>query len=332
MATFTADAEALESWFRPAWGAAGGYSGIVLDRLAKHAVDILDAEESCIFVCDQSDPDTSIVAAAHGAAERLIGKRVPSAAGPMWAHGGVVTPLCWGGDVQGSLSVSRSINSAQFSDGDSALMRMLADLGGAAVCHAHARISSRQAGAGLAIARLVAALDERDGYTARHSHAVVTGAAAVGRAVGMDEADVAELEIAALLHDIGKIHVPDSILNKPGPLNAEEHEIMARHPVWGADMLAQVPGLEVVAAVVRFHHERWDGAGYPDSIAGRRIPLASRIIAVCDSHNAMTSDRPYRNALSDDAARAELDMAAGWQFDPGVVAAFKASIDREEHP
>jgi putative nucleotidyltransferase with HDIG domain len=330
MAPFTISPEPLEAWLPQGWSERGGYSGIVLDRLAKHAVHILDADESCILVRDQTHPDTSIVAAARGGAETLIGKRVPSAAGRAWAHGGAVAELCWHGDVQGELSVSRSARTDGFSDGDAALLRHLADMGGAAVCHAQAR-GTAQPGAGAAIAALVASLDERDGYTARHSQEVVAGAGAVGRAVGMDGAEVAELEVAALLHDIGKVHVPDSILNKRSALTATEHGVMAQHPAWGAEMLTQVPGLEVVAAIVRFHHERWDGAGYPDSLSGTRIPLASRIIAVCDSHNAMTSDRPYRRAMSDADARTELHTGAGWQFDPGVVAAFDSSFELEEH-
>jgi putative nucleotidyltransferase with HDIG domain len=300
----------------------------VLDRLASHAAGILDAQESCIFVRDQSDPDTSIVAAARGTAEPLIGKRVPSGAGQVWARAGAVTQLWWAGDVQGSLSVSRAPTAPAFSAADAALLHMLGDIGGAAVCHAHERAAQPQAGE--AIASLVAALDQRDGYTAHHSHEVVTAAGTLGRELGMDHADVAELEVAALLHDIGKVHVPDSILNKPGRLTDEEFATMARHPIWGAEMLTHVPGLEVVAAIVRFHHERWDGTGYPDKLSGRRIPLASRIISVCDSYNAMTSDRPYRRGMSSGAALDELRTGAGWQFDPDVVAAFVATLDRSE--
>jgi polar amino acid transport system substrate-binding protein len=113
--------------------------------------------------------------------------------------------------------------------------------------------------------------------------------------------------------------VPDSILKKPGKLTPDEHAVMAVHPIRGAEILARVPGLEVVATIVRYHHERWDGEGYPDGLSGVRIPLASRIIAVCDAFNAMTSDRPYRRAMSHAAALAELHANAGWQFDPGVV-------------
>ena len=329
MATFTIPAAPVLAWLPHGWGESGGYTGIVLDRLAKHTVDILDAQESCILVRDQGDPDSSIVAAAHGGAEPLIGKRVSSAAGHMWAHGGAVAPLCWHGDVHGELSVSRSESADAFTEGDVALLGHLSEIGGAAVSHAHDR-GSAQPGAAAAIAALVASLDQRDGYTARHSQEVVAGAGAVGRAVGMDQAEVAELEAAALLHDVGKMHVPDSILNKRGTLSAEEHAVMATHPARGAEMLTNVPGLEVVAAIVRFHHERWDGAGYPDSLSGTRIPLASRIIAVCDSHNAMTSDRPYRRAMSSADARAELRTGAGWQFDPGVVAAFESCFYQEE--
>jgi polar amino acid transport system substrate-binding protein len=137
--------------------------------------------------------------------------------------------------------------------------------------------------------------------------------------MGLDRAELAELEVAALLHDIGKILVPDSILKKPGRLTPDEYAQMTIHPARGAEILARVPGLEVVATIVRYHHERWDGSGYPDGLSGERIPLASRIISVCDSFNAMTSDRPYRRAMSADDALTELHINAGWQFDPAVV-------------
>jgi HD-GYP domain-containing protein (c-di-GMP phosphodiesterase class II) len=104
---------------------------------------------------------------------------------------------------------------------------------------------------------------------------------------------------------------------------------MAQHPIFGAEALTRVAGLEVVATLVRYHHERWDGAGYPDGLSGRRIPLASRIIAVCDAYSAMTSDRAYRAAMTHDRALAELRTNAGWQFDPELVAQFDALLTRK---
>jgi HD-GYP domain-containing protein (c-di-GMP phosphodiesterase class II) len=306
-----------------------GYPGIVLDRLAKQAVEILAADQSCIFVRDHEDPTMTIIAAAQGPAEESLGKRVHATAerfqgsrGP-----GAAVELLWGGDVQGALSVADGSRARTFTPEELAVLRSLGDVVGAAVVHAHARTAD--AGHGVdPIRELAAVLDRRDGYTARHSEAVVSSACAIGRALSLERAALAELEVAALLHDIGKVGVPDSILNKPGPLTPEERAVMTRHPTWGADALSRIPGLEAVATIVRYHHERWDGAGYPHGLSGTRIPLASRIIAVCDAHNAMTSDRPYRDAMPVELAYAELRAGAGGQFDPSVVEQIEA-IGRE---
>ena len=171
-------------------------------------------------------------------------------------------------------------------------------------------------------------LSERDPYTAEHSDGIVATACTTARALGASTAELLELRLAAPLHDLGKIRVPSSILAKPGPLTARDRLVIDRHPVWGAELLACVPGLEVVAGIVRFHHERWDGTGYPDGLSGARIPLASRIIAACDAYHAMTSDRPYRRAMSAEQAISELRANAGSQFDPQVVAELEKAVDR----
>jgi HD-GYP domain-containing protein (c-di-GMP phosphodiesterase class II) len=307
--------------------AASGYQGIVLDRLAKQAVQILDAEESCIFALDQTDPNMAIVAAAHGADEAIVGKRVPVGIETTRAGHGPLAQLCWAGDVQGSLALGGA-HSPQPSTTDAAALEAFAPTVAAAIAHAHTRATTNP-NVRTHIAGLVAALDERDGYTARHSEEVVAASRSIGLSMGLDRAALAELEVAALLHDIGKILVPDSVLKKPGPLTPDEYAQMAIHPARGAEILARVPGLEVVATIVRYHHERWDGSGYPDGLSGDRIPLASRIIAVCDSFNAMTSDRPYRRAMSPEDALTELHINAGWQFDPAVVFAADAAFQQE---
>jgi HD-GYP domain-containing protein (c-di-GMP phosphodiesterase class II) len=142
----------------------------------------------------------------------------------------------------------------------------------------------------------------------------------------MPAGDIALLEFAARLHDLGKLAVPDTILQKPGPLDEAEWEIMRRHPEWGAEMVSSVPGLERLGLLVASHHERWDGSGYPDGLAGEAIPMASRVISVCDAYEAMVSRRPYRASLSTEAALGELTAGAGSQFDPSVVAAVEAEI------
>jgi HD-GYP domain-containing protein (c-di-GMP phosphodiesterase class II) len=175
-------------------------------------------------------------------------------------------------------------------------------------------------------------LEADDAYTGgEHSHGVVALALAVGDTLGLDGRDRRNLEFAALLHDIGKIRVPDEIINKPGKLTEEEFELVKRHPVDGQVMLERVGGvLSEVGIIVRHHHERWDGGGYPDRIAGGAIPLAARIICVCDAYSAMTTNRPYRAAMPVGEAVAELERCSGAQFDPGVVQALARTVAK--HP
>ena len=174
---------------------------------------------------------------------------------------------------------------------------------------------------GAVVRSLAVALSARDGYTGEHSDTVRELSVAVGRALGLDGKSLAEVEAGALLHDVGKIGIPDAILHKPGPLDAADWALMREHPIIGERILLPLPGLSDVARTVRHEHERWDGRGYPDGIAGDEIPLASRIVLACDAFNALVSDRPYRPALPVDLAVAELERCAGTQFDPTVVAA-----------
>ena len=175
-----------------------------------------------------------------------------------------------------------------------------------------------------AVEALAIALLERDRYTGEHSESVVDMAVAVARSLGLSEAQVEDVRAAALLHDIGKVGIPDAILNKPGPLTPEERAVMAEHPVIGERILRSIGGFSPVAAIVRHEHESWDGTGYPDGLVGDEIPIGSRIILACDAYHAMTSDRPYRKRMSHADAFAELSRCAGQQFDPQVTAALVA--------
>ena len=177
---------------------------------------------------------------------------------------------------------------------------------------------------------LLAALEARDGYTGEHSSAVVDLAVAVAGKLGLDEAEVADVAQVALLHDVGKIAVPDSILRKSGSLDQDEWTVMETHPAAGAKLVEQIQGLAHLAPSIRAEHERWDGTGYPEGLRGEGIPLASRIVLACDAWHAMTSDRPYRRALDATAAIAELRGNAGTQFDARVVSALVEIVDVPE--
>lgn len=182
------------------------------------------------------------------------------------------------------------------------------------------------------ISSLLVALQERDGYTADHSEETVELAMAVGDELGITENERTVLADVALLHDIGKIGIPNEILNKREGLDEHEWEFMKKHPEIGERIVAPVPGFAAVAEAIRHEHERWDGAGYPDGIYGEQIPLASRVVLVCDAFHAMITDRPYRKAIGLEQARTELIRHAGTQFDPQVVDALLAVIDREGVP
>jgi diguanylate cyclase (GGDEF)-like protein/putative nucleotidyltransferase with HDIG domain len=180
------------------------------------------------------------------------------------------------------------------------------------------------------IEALATALVERDRYTGEHSAFVVEMAKTVAAALGLDEVDVERVGCAALLHDIGKVGVPDRILHKTGPLAGEEWELMREHPVIGERILRAIPGMGGVARMVRHEHEWFDGSGYPDGLAGDAIPLGSRIILACDAYHAMTSDRPYRAAMPHVDAVADLVRCAGTQFDPRVVTALVGYLGDDE--
>jgi PAS domain S-box-containing protein len=173
---------------------------------------------------------------------------------------------------------------------------------------------------------LLVALEARDFYTGAHSKQVVELAAGVADRLGLDQDDKRDVEQVALLHDIGKVGIPDAILQKQGPLDDLEWQLMRQHPVVGEHIIAGTPGLSHLAAAMRAEHEHWDGGGYPDGLSGEQIPLASRITLACDALNAMTHDRPYRSAMTLEHAKAELRSGAGTQFDPDIVAALLAEI------
>jgi HD-GYP domain-containing protein (c-di-GMP phosphodiesterase class II) len=168
---------------------------------------------------------------------------------------------------------------------------------------------------------LTNAVEARDAYTGKHAERVAAYGLELTKQVAPEEASDPQVEFGFLLHDIGKVAIPDYILFKPEPLHAEERTLMRRHAVIGHEIVNAVPFLSDAAQIVRHHHERWDGSGYPDGLAGEEIPLLARIFAVVDALDAMTTDRPYSPTISLDRARAEIAAKAGTQFDPDVVTA-----------
>jgi len=172
---------------------------------------------------------------------------------------------------------------------------------------------------------LANAVEARDAYTGRHAQRVAAYGLRVAHAAGADVGP--QVEFGFLLHDVGKVAVPDAILFKPGPLSDEERALVRMHPVIGSEILRHVDFLDEAKAVVRHHHERWDGEGYPDRLAGDAIPASARVFAVADALDALTSERPYRPAIRFAEARRVIRAGSGSQFDPEVVAAYESVAD-----
>jgi putative nucleotidyltransferase with HDIG domain len=197
---------------------------------------------------------------------------------------------------------------------------------------ARARMSERLEDAYFAtLGTLAAALEAKDAYTNDHASEIAELASRVCDQLGLDGRTTRVVKLGALLHDIGKIGIPEAILRKPGPLTGEEMLVMQRHPDIGARILEPVPYFAELVPLVRSSHERWDGRGYPDGRAAGDIPLGSRVIAVCDAFHAMTEDRVYRRALPLPSAMAEIERCAGSQFDP-VCARALLDVVRAEPP
>ncbi len=287
-------------------------------RAGTRAEDILARSGDARFallLCDAGEQ------AATACVERLLADIEALKAGPVRdvsASAGVA-PFGRTDDAVDLLErAGRALSDAQSAGGGRTVTASAQEPAGAGVV---AEIQRRDAVEALAVALL-----ERDRYTGEHSESVVEMAGKVAASLGLPRAQIEVVRSAALLHDIGKVGIPDAILNKPGPLTPEEREVMAEHPVIGERILRSIGGFASVAAIVRHEHESFDGGGYPDGIGGDKIPIGSRIILACDAYHAMTSDRPYRARMSHAEAFAELTRCAGSQFDPDVTAALVAHL------
>jgi putative two-component system response regulator len=179
------------------------------------------------------------------------------------------------------------------------------------------------------IAALANAVEAKDELTERHCQRLSTHARELALQAGVRSAELRPIVLGAMLHDVGKIGIADSVLNKPGPLTAAERLVMQTHPIIGASICAPLRGSRLFVPVIRHHHERWDGAGYPDRLRGEEIPLGARIVGLVDAFDAMVHDRPYRPARSVADALDEIHGLAGRQFDPELVAAFVPLVEAE---
>jgi HD domain-containing protein/GAF domain-containing protein len=212
-----------------------------------------------------------------------------------------------------------------FSQDEQRFCRLLADHAG--IVLGTASLAERLEEQHLAtVAALAAALEAKDAYTGNHAQTIAEFAVGVGERLGLAGRELRAVRMGALLHDVGKIGIPESILNKPGPLTDDEITVMRRHTVIGADIISGIPGLEEVVGLVRCSHERWDGAGYPDGLRGNDVPRGAYVIAVCDAYHAMTEDRVYREAMSVEGALVELRRCSGSQFMPAAVEALAAVV------
>jgi putative nucleotidyltransferase with HDIG domain len=298
-----------------------GYSSVVLDRLAQHARSVLGFRAAWIVVRCPGDEEEFAAVAGAGIDPDLIGRRVPNPD----LHSAASAPVIRGAAECGAVCVGGRDEQRKLEPGEMALLGELGILAGEALSH-HARRELTAGDSQAEIRALVKALAEADGDTYHHSLEVAATATAVGQRLGVARAQLVEVELGALLHDVGKLRLPPALLSKPGRLTAEEQRLIRMHPEWGAEMVSRIPGLEAVALIVMLHHERPDGLGYPHGLAGERIPLATRIVSVCDAYGAMTKRRPYSAPLDLEAALGELHRHAGTQFDAEVVDALIAFV------
>src|SRR5579864_7104657 len=249
---------------------------------------------------------------------RVLG---PFAIVPMRSEEEIIGTLC--------LARPKAPEHPAFTEADIRLLEGIAEIAGTAIRRARLNHHLEQSYIELVLV-LARAADARDSYTADHSERIATRAVTLARAMGCNEIDVQNVQWGALLHDIGKLGVPDNILRKPGPLTEAEWHVMRQHPAIGEEILRPVDRMRDVAALVRHHQERWDGTGYPDHLRGQEIPLGARILAVADAYSAITDDRAYDKGRPTGEAIDEIRRCTGTQFDPHIVEVFCGVLDADK--
>ncbi len=351
-----------QTWTISAFGSdvAAVVRSLDLERVLELAMDraekLCRAETSSIWELDAGRGELFFRVVRGAAAEEIRDRRVPIgegivgrvalsgeseivedvAADPGWRgdlSGNFQTrvvlavPLKAHGQVIGVLQLLNPIGKFTFTPDDLKRMRLFAAPLGQAI--ENARLYTLLKGQFVdTVTALAEAIEKRDPYTGGHVRRVVLYSLLLGAEMGLGLEELEKLRLASTLHDIGKIAVPDDVLRKPAPLDAGEAEVMQRHPVDGADIVSRIRELREILPGVRSHHERLDGRGYPDGLTDDEIPPSARIIAVADTFDAMTSKRPYRDALASREAASEIRRGAGTQFCPEVVAAFERLMVR----
>jgi HD-GYP domain-containing protein (c-di-GMP phosphodiesterase class II) len=332
--------------------------GRVLDLALVKAEEICHAETSSIWELDEERGELFFRVVRGRAAGEIRDLRVPLgqgivgsvarsgepelvndvAADPRWrgdrqdvfrTRAILAVPLVAHGAVIGVLQLLNPVGRELFSDDDLRRMRLYAGVLAHPLQNARLYDARRRQFMETVIA-WAEAIEKKDPYTGGHVRRVTSYSMLLGRALGLSRAELEDLWLAATLHDVGKIFVQDAILGKPAPLDPHETEIMRRHPVDGFEILDGVSDLRRVLPGVRSHHERLDGRGYPDGLAGDAIPLVARIIAVADTYDAMTTSRPYRKGLAPERAAVEILASAGTQLCPRVVSVFQEIYARGE--
>jgi HD-GYP domain-containing protein (c-di-GMP phosphodiesterase class II) len=329
--------------------------GPVLDSAIQQVMTVTAADSGSIMLLDSEDMTLRIVAS-FGIPARVVASTQPSVDAGIagWVAktreplilvddtdprfkqelrraeivSAISVPIVFKDSLVGVLNVNRRYSADIFTRENLSVVTSFA--GQMAVVIENARLFSELENTTLGtIEALAAAVDAKDSYTAGHSKAVTDYAVAIGRKMRLSDDELQTLHIAAVLHDIGKIGVDGAILNKDGHLDEDEWVQIRRHPTMAADILSPLEFLRDSVPLILFHHERFGGGGYPSGVSGHAIPLGARIIAVADSFNAMTSNRPYRNALPHEQAIHELIASSVTQFDPDVVRAFLEVLDEE---
>jgi putative nucleotidyltransferase with HDIG domain len=248
----------------------------------------------------------------------------------------IAVPIASGAEVIGALLIARDAQSTPYTEADAQILHIfgaqiaLAVLHGAAQRRLHQSFSQLQEMSVSAAEALAEALGTFDSYTRWHSRRVARYAKHLAQTVGLDARTCDAIEIAGLLHDIGKLGVGETTLRKNGALTEAERDRIRLHPIQGARILSGLDVLAEIIPIVRHHHERYDGRGYPDGLKGEDIPFGARLLAVVDAFDSMTNDRPYRRALSAEEAREEIRKGAGTQFDPSLVEAWLQTLDADE--